>query len=215
VPSAFDHRIHVVTSVPCRHRPDGPKLTRDKRGTRRTRARGMNLSDFILDVATGYNRLDGLATPTQQLLRRASDELDEHVPGGLNIIGSGGKGSATFSPWVGIFDPDETTSPQRGIYVVYLFAEDLGTVALSLNQGIEDLTRQVGGTAARRRLATDARAIRERLGESLADLDQEMHLGSIGYRQRAYEAGNIAARTYSINSLPNEHTLRADLRLFL
>jgi hypothetical protein len=187
----------------------------NKRGTRRTRAGGMDVRDFIVDVATGYNRLDGLATPTQQLLRSAGQELAEHVPGGLQVIGSGGKGSATFSPWVGIFDPDETASPQRGFYVVYLFSEDLETVALSLNQGIEELTRQIGVAGARRRLAADARAIRKRLDESLIDLDPEMYLGSVGYRQRAYEAGNIVARTYWVDALPNEETLRADLHRFL
>jgi hypothetical protein len=59
----------------------------------------------------------------------------QHVSGRIEVKGSGGQTSATFTPWVGFFDPDETSS-QFGVYVVYIFAEDLQSVALTLNQGI-------------------------------------------------------------------------------
>jgi hypothetical protein len=29
------------------------------------------------------------------------------------------------SPWIAVFNPDETTTAQRGMYLVYLFAEDM------------------------------------------------------------------------------------------
>src|SRR5918996_2093543 len=120
----------------------------------------MDLADLLLDVAYNYARGDGLNTSTQQLLKDAAEHVGEHVPAGILIKGSGGKGAATFTPWIGFFDPDETVSPENGVYVVYLFAEDLASVALTLNQGITRLANEFGAAAARRRLALDAEKIR-------------------------------------------------------
>src|SRR6266542_337215 len=116
----------------------------------------MDISAFIRAVADGYDRHAGLATPTQDLLRRASAHLQSHVPGGLQIAGSGGKGTATLTPWVGFFDPDETTSPEEGLYVVYLWAADLASVTLTLLQGITRLDRALGHRQARELLAAEA-----------------------------------------------------------
>lgn len=71
----------------------------------------MDIASFLLEIATTYDRAAGMSTPAQRLLRRAGHELQPHVPGGIEIKGSGGSGGATFTPWVGFFDPDETTSP--------------------------------------------------------------------------------------------------------
>jgi hypothetical protein len=174
----------------------------------------MDIASFLFEVATTYDRAAGVSTPTQRLLKQAGQELQQHVPGGIEVKGSGGQASATFTPWVGFFDPDETTSPQFGVYVVYIFAEDLQSVALTLNQGITRLVEELGWTRARERLAADAKKIREALPPSaVAGLDPTISLRSRGGRQRAYEVGNIAARTYEdLNALPAESQLRADLR---
>lgn len=172
----------------------------------------MDLDSFLLEVATTYDRAAGMSTPTQRLLMRAGRELLEHVPGGIEIKGSGGRGGATLTPWVGFFDPDETTSPQTGVYIVYIFSEDLQSVTLTLNQGITRLVEAYGWPQARQRLAADAARIREAMPTSaVAGLDPTISLGSSGSRQRAYEAGNIAATRYDLNALPPEPQLRADL----
>src|SRR5207248_1627505 len=111
--------------------------------------RGVNVNDFLGQVATTYDRHAGLSTPAQRLLRNAGQDLGGHVPAGIRVMGSGGKGAPTFTPWVGFFDPDETDSPERGVYVVYLFANDLSSVTLSLMQGITRLSDQIGWTEAR------------------------------------------------------------------
>ncbi len=176
----------------------------------------MELREFLATVASSYNRLDGLKTPTQALLRRASEELAEVTPAGITVLGSGGKGMATYTPWVGFFNPDETSDPQEGVYVVYLFAEDLRSVTLTLNQGMEYLRKRVGDKAARDRLARDARTLRDSFPNgALADLDQAIALASNGTRQRNYEAGNIGARRYDATALPSNAALEADLDRFL
>lgn len=103
----------------------------------------MDLGEYLLDIATGYDRLAGLHTSTQTALAEAGDRLAEHVPAGLRVQGSGGKGQATYTPWIGFFNPDVTDSPQRGMYVFLLFSEDLELVGLTLNQGMEYLRRQL------------------------------------------------------------------------
>jgi hypothetical protein len=164
-------------------------------------------------VATTYDRAAGMSTPTQRLLTRAGRELLEHVPGGIEIKGSGGRGGATLTPWVGFFDPDETTSPQSGVYVVYIFSDDLQSVTLTLNQGITSLVTELGWPRARQRLAADAAKIREAMPASaVVGLDRRIGLRSSGSRQRAYEAGNIIATRYDLNELPPEPEPRGDLR---
>ncbi|MDQ6773382.1 MAG: DUF3578 domain-containing protein, partial [Candidatus Dormibacteraeota bacterium] len=90
------------------------------------------------------------------------------------------------------------------------FSADLASVTLSVMQGITRLSRQLGAAAARERLALDARAIRGSIG-SMVGWDTRMELASTGFRQRAYEAGAIAARRYEIDELPADSVLRRDL----
>jgi hypothetical protein len=61
----------------------------------------VDVGDFFLELATSYNRLDGLHTPAQELLAGAAVSLAEHAPAGILIQASGGKGLATYTPWVG------------------------------------------------------------------------------------------------------------------
>ena len=176
----------------------------------------MELRRYLNDIATTYDRSLGFDSAAQLQLKAASDLLAAYPPRGITIRGSGGKGTPTFTPWIGFFDPDVTDSPQRGIYVVYLFSETLETVALSLNQGIEELRKSLGDRAARQRLARDAETIRNSMpAKHLGDVPKGLLLDSAGQRQRAYEAGSIAARTYRTRALPSDDTLAADLDRFL
>ncbi len=172
----------------------------------------MDLGDFLLHLAATYDRSAGLHSEAQGFLRQASEHLAEHVTGGMVINSGGGKGMATYTPWVGFFDPDETESPQRGIYAVYILSEDLEAVTLTLNQGMEQLRTALGDAQARLRLQADAEAVRSRLpADALVGWDRPMDLRSTGARQREYTAANIACRVYSVGSLPAERELRSDL----
>lgn len=176
----------------------------------------MTLHDYLLLIAGEYDQAAGLQTQAQQLLRDAPSQLAEMIPAGYVAIGSGGKGTATFTPWFGLFDPDEATSPERGLYLCYLFSTDLATVNLTLMQGITDLDRRLGRREARIRLAEDAAAIRSQLVEGAMDpVGARLVLGSKGYRQLAYEAGCVVSHVYDIERLPDEASLQADLDRFL
>jgi hypothetical protein len=177
----------------------------------------VDLRIFLEAVSRTYNRAEGVSSPAGQLLRRADEELAGHVPVGLLIEGSAGRGNAAVCPWVAVFDPDETSTATKGMYVVYLWAEDLRTVALSLNQGVTDLLQHHGAREARQILANQAIMIRKAVNERWRSaLDAEISLGPrLGVLPRAYEAGNILARTYQTQELPSEPQLRADLGSFI
>ena len=176
----------------------------------------MNLGDYLARIASHYDRAAGLQTETQQLLREAARQLVDLVPAGYVVIGSGGKGTATFTPWFGFFDPDETRSPQRGLYLCFLFSSNMSAVTLTLMQGITELDRTLGRQRARERLAQDAAAIRAQLPvDAVTMFGDGLTLGSSGYRQLAYEAGCVLSRTYRLGSLPSEAHLRDDLGRFL
>jgi hypothetical protein len=68
----------------------------------------MDIGSFLLEVATTYDRAAGVSTPTQRLLKQARRELQQHVPGGIEVKGSGGQTTATFTPWL-----DSSTQTRR------------------------------------------------------------------------------------------------------
>ena len=116
---------------------------------------------------------------------------------------------------------DETTSPQSGVYVVYLFTTDMQTLTLSLNQDITRMANDIGFAAARRRLAKDAKAVRDALSpQLLGGLAETLNLNPAGEKfylenQKAYAAANIAALEYASDALPDEAVLREDLHRLL
>jgi hypothetical protein len=129
----------------------------------------MSLGQYLRDIADGYSR-SSIHSVGHGLLAQAGDRLTPLLPAGLKVEGSGGKGVATFTPWIGIFDPDETDNPQEGIYVVYIYASSLDRVVLTLNQGVTRLRQKFGDAEARRRLSADAEAVRDGLGHALAGI---------------------------------------------
>jgi hypothetical protein len=123
----------------------------------------MKLRDYLAMVGATFDTREPMSAPAQLLLRAADEHLDEHIPSGVNIKGSGGQGIPTATPWVVFFDPDETTTAQEGFYLVYLFAAGLETVSLSLNQGVTRLRDELGHGDAVRELRRRAELQRQRV----------------------------------------------------
>lgn len=173
----------------------------------------MDIGGYLRTVGTGYS-MSSMSSEGHVQLRKAGMVFGPFLPGGLIVKASGGIGRATATPWIAFLDPDETMTPQRGIYLVYLFNPAAGQVVLSLTQGITQVQAQ-GKGAAVQRLREHAARVRETLGAAaLEGLDFEIYLGE-GYRQRGYSAANIAAIQYSLMALPPEEDLWEDLRLML
>jgi hypothetical protein len=151
------------------------------------------------------------------LLAAADSYIAPVIPAGYVVEGSGGKGVPTLTPWVAVFDPAETKTAQRGMYIVYLFAEDMTSVALSLNQGVTDVVNQYRAegknrAAARQRLQAQATAVRAALTEEdRVGWETSIDLHSRGALQVDYEHGHLLGRTYALPALPAEDELVADL----
>jgi hypothetical protein len=128
-------------------------------------------------------------------------------------------------PWIAVLDPDVTQTAHKGLYVVYLYRQDLSQVFLSMNQGatqhLDDakargLKGRAAELAAIDELINEGELLRASLGEELlAGLDAPVQLGARRFLPEAYEVGNIAAVEYSTTRLPPESALRADLERFL
>ncbi|MGG7573548.1 MrcB family domain-containing protein [Streptomyces sirii] len=173
----------------------------------------MTLQEYLHKVASTYDRTAGTGSPAAKRLRSAPSVFEPYVPASYIIKGSAGNGAGAFCPWVSFFDPDETTTATRGMYLVYLFAEDMKTVSLSLNQGVTELRDTFGTREAEKRLRSEATAIRGAFADHMtSDLEDVIDLGGRVGLPRAYEAGNILARVYEIGSLPTEEALKTDLR---
>ncbi len=129
----------------------------------------------------------------------------------LQIKGSCGQGRWTSIPWVALLDPRETTSTRDGVYVVYLFEPQQDRVTLSLNQGVVDLRKEEGKQAAIDELRRRARQIRRQVEIEGFDAG-EIELPNASSGPKLYGPGTIFYKRYSLPDLPDEDTLREDLR---
>lgn len=172
----------------------------------------MQFRELIERIGNEYDRSLDFQSPAQQLLRIAGKEIALRAPVGYIGFGSGGMGSTATIPWIALFDPDETTTAQRGMYVVYLFAADGSRVFLTLMQGVTEVTKTLGVKAGREKLGAQAAAIRQEVPEDLRQgLSDEVELRSTVPLALNYASGIIFAREYDTEGLPAEDSLIADL----
>ncbi|SEQ93495.1 protein of unknown function [Streptomyces radiopugnans] len=147
--------------------------------------------------------------------------MEIRLPRGLRMEGNGGKGTAALSPWIGVFDPRVSDDSREGLYLAYIYASDMGSVSLTIQQGIEKLAEsgkngsKLGRGGELRKVVSDrARQIRDHIPAGIiAGWDPHLDLKARpkDWRPRAYEAGNVLARRYRILDMPMEEVLRGDL----
>jgi MoxR-like ATPase len=131
----------------------------------------------------------------------------------LRVVASYGKGNWATIPWISFLDSRETTSTQRGTYVVYLFREDGDGFYLTLAQGVTDTERELGA-AAFSTLIARAETIRREipdLGEHGFELSSKSDLGTSHKKGKLYEASTIAFKYYEKADMPSDDVLVADL----
>jgi hypothetical protein len=173
----------------------------------------VRLRSLIGEIGAKYDRQLPLSSEAQTLLRRARVEFEQWIPTGYRVE-SGGRGRAAVTPSIAVYAPAETA--RSGLYVAYLFAADLSTVTLSLNQGINEIAEHVGRAKARRTLTWDAADIRATLrAKDIADLDTTFDLRSTTPLAVDYQRSNILSRTYRLDALPSERSMIADLQRFI
>lgn len=127
------------------------------------------------------------------------------------ITGSIGQGNWANIPWIALMNRKSTTSIQSGVYIGYLFSNDMRRLYLTLNQGVTELKSELGTKGAKQKLVENAKNIRKRAGMDATIASQNIKLdgGSLG---DLYEVGIIGAFEYNIESIPNDETLIKDLK---
>lgn len=175
----------------------------------------MTMRDLLLEVARTYQQKAGTGADVlgQQVLRDVATRTDLGVSEGWIVAGFGGKGSAASAPWIGVFDPKVNEDPKVGLYLAYIFATDLKSVTLTLQQGVTDLSEKIKEKKPfLTHLERQAQQLFEGIPANLAESwDHQPSFGS-GKRPESYEAASVVARPYGIEDLPVEEQLQRDLR---
>jgi hypothetical protein len=137
------------------------------------------------------------------LLRPRADERNHEV------FGSSGAGSNNRVPWVRIFRPDISPSPQQGWYVALLFAADGSAIFIALIQGTTEWERGRGSqidTAVLLERTKRARSYLHDSGLDLQDLLETIELSDPGLG-RGYERGTAFALRYGADAVPEDKVL--------
>jgi hypothetical protein len=126
-----------------------------------------------------------------------------------------GKGNWAQTPWIAILDKRETTTTQKGTYVVMLFRADGDGCHLKLDQGVTEIQELYGsGVAAREELQRRADQLRAMFPNMInSDFDQPAQLG---LEKRAkltelYETSTIYSKYYKKNEIPSDESLINDI----
>lgn len=124
-----------------------------------------------------------------------------------------GRGHWAKIPWLGFFDERETTSAQHGVYIVYLFREDMSGVYVCLVHGVQKIFDAHRTNDAQKRLQKIIAPIRTQvtwLSQSGFELRHPIDLKSNSRLARAYEHGVFAHKFYPAEHLPNDAQIIQD-----
>ncbi|MDO9160635.1 MAG: DUF3578 domain-containing protein, partial [Burkholderiaceae bacterium] len=177
------------------------------------------LRDYFEQILKNYLSAKNQNFVDHPLAKLLRNDLPDDIKTVLNrdfiVKGSAGQGNWTNLPWVGIFNPEITSSAQSGYYIVYLFTEDMEGVYLSLNQGVTDIRNKYSNKKAKEYLLNSSESFRENIPQKISnELISDISLGN-GNFAPYYEAGNIYAKYYSKDDLPTEDVLIDDLKEFI
>ena len=110
------------------------------------------------------------------------------------IKGSIGMGNWAKVPWLAIMNKDITTTTQEGVYVVYLFSQDMERVYLTFNQGVTRSTKE--------EFTNNRDKLRAEMDLDDFKTDNEIDLAESG-KGKAYELSNICYQRYEAEQLIN------------
>jgi 5-methylcytosine-specific restriction protein A len=174
------------------------------------------LSEYLIEKGSSSFAGNTLA----EFLRSEFPKIINSLLGGSDrylVKGSAGKGVWTNVPWVAVLDKTVTDTPQKGIYLVYLFCEDGSGLYISLNQGVTDLKQQYGSSV-KNALKVKANDYAAQVpynsplvltGPINLKATQKMSLGDL------YENGAIYSRYYEVGALPTNTELESHLNEFV
>ncbi|OMD49483.1 ATPase [Paenibacillus borealis] len=127
------------------------------------------------------------------------------------IQGSIGQGKWADVPWFSILDKRITSTTQSGEYVVYLFAENMSAVYLTLAQGVTTAPKEKGSKDKYAYLRNKTQEIRELI--PLANMNKDENIQLLGHgRGNDYQASTVAYIKYERGKVPSDEQLVKDLQ---
>lgn len=130
---------------------------------------------------------------------------------GLKVKGGVGTGNWAQVPWCCLLNLRVTTTPKRGIYVVYLFNSKYNKIYLSLNQGTDSLNEEYGEKEYINILKLRASLYKSKLSKYKKQLPLDNIVNFRGRKADGYSAGHIIGIEYDAMNLPSDGKLVADL----
>lgn len=127
------------------------------------------------------------------------------------IQGSIGQGKWADVPWFSILDKRITRTTQGGEYVVYLFAENMSAVYLTLAQGVTAASQEKGKMDKHAYLRNKTQEIRKLIPLANMDKDENIQLLSHG-RGKDYQISTVAYIKYERGKVPPDEKLVQDLQ---
>ncbi|RED58511.1 MrcB family domain-containing protein [Cohnella lupini] len=180
-------------------------------------SQGSPLRDALSQILNHYSQAKTETFANHSLGTLVRQTIPEYIRSFLyidhnyKIQGSIGQGNWATIPWIAILDKRNTETTQQGEYVVYLFAEDMSSVYLTLNQGVTVPTREKGRRDGYRYLEQKVEAMREQLTLEGLQKDSNIQLTSSGIG-RDYQVSTVAYIKYDRENLPDEDQLLSDLQ---
>jgi 5-methylcytosine-specific restriction protein B len=136
----------------------------------------------------------------------------------LRVKASVGQGNWTKVPWIAVLDERETDTTQRGVYVVFLFRQDMTGVYLTLAQGVTEPQKQLGLKEARsflHRRSAEVRTYTQDLADYGFALDDRIDLKADPGLGADYADSVIAYKLYQKGNVPDDETIETDVAALL
>lgn len=149
-----------------------------------------------------------------KLFRQSLPEYLKALPfmeGDYKVQGSIGQGNWANNPWIAILDKRISSTTQQGEYVVFLFAEDMSTVYLTLAQGVTVPLRERGRREGYLYLEQKVQEIRELLPLHNLQKNADIQLTSSGLG-KDYQVSTVAYVRYDRGRIPDDDQLLGDLK---
>lgn len=131
---------------------------------------------------------------------------------GWETKGKDGSGRRSRIPWVRVYDRSFSPTPEKGWYVVYLFAFDGSKAVLSVGHSTAEVqeVRTKSGNRLRKKVEWARDKLRPHL-DANPRLVEDFDLADPGGRGDGYQGASAAAIVYEAQNIPEDEQLHDDL----
>jgi 5-methylcytosine-specific restriction enzyme B len=170
----------------------------------------------LMNVYLAAKREPFAGHPMHEHMRKLADDIAslDFVSPAIRVKASVGQGNWATVPWIALMDTNVTTTTQEGVYVCYLFADDMSACYLAIQRGVTKYIHELGRRRAYQLFQEQNERDREEINFAGMHTDDGVHLSDQGLG-RDYEASVIAYVRYSRDNFPTNDQFLSDLQMVL